>query len=55
MSEGTPANDELKGKQIMLVVEDNQFIQQAIQCQLTMIGVDYESCYNGQEAVEQVE
>lgn len=39
----------------MLVVEDNQFIQQAIQCQLTMIGVDYESCYNGQEAVEQVE
>jgi CheY-like chemotaxis protein len=39
----------------MLIVEDNNFIQQAVQMQLTLIGVDFESCLNGQEAVEQVE
>jgi hypothetical protein len=31
MSEGVVATDEARSKQIMLVVEDNQFIQQAIQ------------------------
>lgn len=39
----------------MLIVEDNHFIREAIQQQLTHIGVDFEAAGDGQEATEMVE
>jgi CheY-like chemotaxis protein len=39
----------------MLIVEDNNFIQVALQQQLNHLGVDYVPCMNGQEAVDKME
>lgn len=43
------------GKQVMLIVDDNDFIQQSMQLLLTKMGVGYESCTNGLLAVEKFE
>ena len=39
-------------KQIMLIVEDNHFMQQTIQTMLTEINVEFEEAKNGIECIE---
>jgi len=39
----------------MLIVEDNAFILKTVQEQMKVIGVDYESSTNGEEAIQKVE
>jgi len=39
----------------MLIVEDNAFILKTVQEQMKVIGVDFESSTNGEEAIQKVE
>ena len=42
-------------KQIMLIVEDNPFMQQTIQQMLNQINVEFEAALNGNECISQCE
>ena len=54
---GTPKSCKLEDdhKFVVLIAEDNQMIQQAMQLMLEANNVHYETCLNGNEATEKFE
>jgi len=53
--DGAAGPKEFARKQIMMIVEDNHFIQMAVQSQLNQLGVEFKACMNGEQAVETME